>query len=77
MLALLSSMKEEAVMGVRALDIQEGFATSVRVATLKTQLNLTNMLLSLPEVIKEVEDRNERIAAKMVQMKDSQERGEI
>jgi hypothetical protein len=70
-------MKDEAITGVRALEIQEGFATGVRVSQLKTQLNLTNMLLNLPAVIKEIEDQLEHRQATLLKMKASQEGAEI
>lgn len=64
-------------MGVRALDIQEGFATGVRVSLLKTQLNLANLLIDLPGAIKEAEDIMARKQATLLKMKQSQEGGEI
>ncbi len=60
-------------MGIRALDITEGFATGVKISQLKTQLNLSNMLLELPAVVKEIEDMLEKKRIKLVEMKASQE----
>ena len=76
-LALLNSLKQEAIDGVRALEIKEGFATGVRISSLKTQLNLANLFVNLPDVIKDVEDNQERIGQKIAQMKKAQEGAEV
>jgi hypothetical protein len=73
--ALFSSMRDEAIMGVRTLGIIGATPHDV-IATasqLKTQLNLTNMLLELPAVIKEMEDRLAQVEMKKGRMREAQE----
>lgn len=76
-LAFLSSMYEEAVDGIRSLNIQEGFATAVRVATLKNQMNFANLFFKLPEAIKLAEEMQEKAEAQALKFQSSQEGGSI
>lgn len=79
-MSLLSSMKEEAVVGFRMLDRlgqDDAVEVKAKVATLRTQLNLANMLHDLPAVIKETEAQIQQNAAKKLQFIQAQEGGEI
>lgn len=77
-LKLLSSMKEESVLGVRALNLTEDAETvKTKVAVLKTQLNFANMMLELPAVIKETEEQIERNKVQKHRIANAQEKGDI
>lgn len=75
---LLASMKEEAFMGLRGMNLEESAElVKTKAAILKTQANLAGMLYDLPAVLKEVEDRNTAVDAKMKAFKASQEGGSL
>ena len=77
-LAYLSRMRQEAYEALCAINLQdssEEIAAKTRVYV--TQLKAFNSTLQLPQVLKEIEDRNERAASKMEQYQASQERGEL
>ena len=77
-LGLLSSLKEEAIVGLRVLDLKlSAEEVKTHAAILKTQLNLANMFLQLPAVVKEVEQNIEAQKNKVVAFKNSQEGGEL
>lgn len=71
-------MKEESVLGLRALNLTEDAETvKTKVAVLKTQLNFANMMLELPEVIKETEEQIERNKVQKQRFANAQEKGGI
>jgi hypothetical protein len=65
----------EAICAINLYDSSEEIAAKIRVYL--TQLKAFNSALQLPQVLKEIEDRNERVASKMEQYQASQERGEL
>ena len=73
-LGLLNSLKQEAIDGVRILNLQKSAEeVKTHIAILKTQLNLANMLLQLPEVVEEIEENIEAQSRKVTTFKSSQE----
>lgn len=77
-LAFLSSMKEEGVNGVRAVNLKES-AEDVKavVATLKTQINFAHLLLNLPEAIRLAEEAIEKQDQRKLAYMKSQEGGSL
>lgn len=73
----LKCLYDKAIADVRTLEIQESFSAAIKVASLKTQMNLTGMLFDLPNVIQQVEDQNDRISKKVTEMKAATEGGGI
>jgi len=77
-LAYLSRVRQEAyeaMCALNLLDSDEVIAAKTRIQV--TQLKSFNSVLQLPQVLKEIEDRNERVASKLEQYQASQERGEL
>lgn len=66
------------MLGLRALNLTEDAETvKTKVAVLKTQLNFANMMLELPEVIKETEEQIERNKVQKQRFANAQEKGGI
>lgn len=71
-------MKEEAVLGIRTINLTESAETvKTKVALLKTQLNFANMILELPAVIKETEAQIEQNKKQKERFASAQEKGGI
>ena len=77
MLGLFNSLKNEAIEGFRTLELKDGFDISIRVSSFKTQLNLANLILKLPEAIKVIEDNEIHKTHKLEEMQKAQEGGLI
>lgn len=77
-LAFLSSLREEAVDGLRTLNLTQN-AEQVKTigAILKTQYNMANMIYELPAYVKEVEAQLAKDEETKARMARSQERGSI
>lgn len=78
MLAYLSRMRQESYDSLCAIDLREP-AEAVKTKTMQyvTQLKLCTTIMSLPQVLKMIEEQSKEVDKKVVQMKNSQEGGEI
>lgn len=80
MLALLCSIKEEAVTSFRILDRlgeEDAVQVKAKLAVARSQYNLAAMLEKLPDVIKETENQIQQNQAKKLAFVQAQEKGEI
>ena len=79
-LALLCSIKEEAVTSFRILDRlgeEDAVQVKAKLAVARSQYNLAAMLEKLPDVIKETENQIQQTQAKKLAVVQAQEKGEI
>ena len=73
-LGLLNSLKEEAILEFRMLELSENAEeVKTHVAILKTQLNIAGMFLQLPTVIKEAEEQIAQKEKHSMRLRQSQE----
>lgn len=78
MLAYLSRMRQEAYDSLCAIDLKEpAEAMKTRTVQYVTQLKLCTTIMSLPQVLRMIEEQSEQLDKKVIQMKNSQEGGEI
>lgn len=78
-LALFNSLKEEAIMDIRRADITGDSAENIKAlaGAIKIKINMTSMLIELPERIKEIEEQQGREKTKLSAMKAAQEGGTV